>query len=65
MSDNITVALISTGGAALVGIAAIVTNTFWIGRTLSGIERKLELIETDLKQFYKDITQIRIKLNMD
>jgi hypothetical protein len=65
MDTNVTVAIVTGSCTALVGIAAIVTNTFWIGRTLSSIERRLELIETDLKQFYKDITQIRIKLNMD
>ena len=65
MTENVTVALISTSGAAIVGVTAIITNTFWVNRTLTSIERRLELIETDLKQFYKDITQIRIKLGMD
>lgn len=72
MTENVTVALISAGGAVVVGVAAIFANTFWISKTLNGletrlalIERRLELMEADLKQFYKDIVQIKQKIGLE
>jgi hypothetical protein len=65
MSDSVTVALITGTCTASTAIVSIAINTFWINRAFSRIDRRLELIEADLKQFYKDITQIKLKIGLD
>jgi hypothetical protein len=36
-----------------------------MGRRLDRIERTLELIQTDLKDFYRDITRLKLKAGLD
>lgn len=71
MDQNITISVISSAGAVIVGLAAIGSNTFWINRALQGIEHRLDVIETDLKQFFqlqnqhdKDIQRLKDKTGL-
>lgn len=65
MSDTVLVALISGGSSALVGIVAILTQTYLMSQRFKQIERRLELIEADLKQFYRDILIIKQKIGIE
>lgn len=49
MSDQVLVALISTGGAVLIGMTALLRNY----RGFASIDRRLERLEQDMKEFYK------------
>jgi len=49
MSDQVLVALVSTIGASLVAITALLLNY----RGFGSIERRLERLEQDMKEFYK------------
>jgi len=51
MSDTVTVALISAGGSVAVAVTALVLNF----RLFNSLERRIELIESDLKQFFRDL----------
>lgn len=51
MSDTVTVALISASGSVAVAVTALVLNY----RLFNSLERRIEVIETDLKQFFRDM----------
>lgn len=51
MSDTVTVALISASGSVAVAITALTLNY----RLFNSLERRIEVIESDLKQFFKDL----------
>lgn len=51
MSDTVTVALISAGGSVAVAVTALILNF----RLFNSLERRIELIESDLKQFFRDL----------
>ncbi len=48
MDSSITVAIVSSSGAVIVGVAAIAANAFWINRALNAIEKRLTAIERRL-----------------
>ncbi len=54
MSDTVIVALISAGGSVVVAITALVLNF----RLFNSLERRIEIIEADLKQFFRDTASI-------
>jgi hypothetical protein len=49
MTDTVVVAAISAGGSVSVAVTALIL-TF---RLFGSLERRIEVIETDLKQFFK------------
>jgi len=51
MTDTVLIALISSGGSVLVGITALVLSY----RLFGSLERRIELIEQDLKQFFRTL----------
>ena len=51
MSDTVIVAIISTSGSVVVAITALLLNY----RLFNSLERRIEVIESDLKQFFKDL----------
>ena len=51
MSDTVTVALVSTGGSVAVAVTALILNF----RLFNSLERRIEIIESDLKQFFRDL----------
>jgi hypothetical protein len=64
MSDNVAVAIVSASGAVIAGVAGLVANVVWIGRSfdllkesmnqrLSEVERRLGVIEAGIKEFFK------------
>jgi hypothetical protein len=53
MSDTVTVALISASGSVAVAITALILNF----RLFSSLERRIEVIETDLKAFFRDLAE--------
>ena len=71
MSDTVIVALISAGSSALVAVVALILNyrgfasidarfaslEASINSRFASIERRLEVIESDIKQFYRLLTE--------
>jgi len=53
MTDTISVALISAGGSVAVAVTAPVLNF----RLFNSLEHRIEVIETDLKQFFRDLAE--------
>jgi hypothetical protein len=53
MSDTVTVALISAGGSVMVAITALILNY----RLFNSLERRIEVIERDLKEFFKSLAE--------
>ena len=53
MSDTIAVALISAGGSVAIAITALILNF----RLFNSLERRIETIEGDLKNFFKDLAE--------
>ena len=55
--------------AVIVGITMNMMVVIWqsrdTGRRLDKIERTLELIQADLKEFYRDITRLKQKTGLD
>lgn len=55
--------------AVIVGMTMNLTVVIWqsrdMGRRLDKIERTLELIQADLKEFYRDITRLKQKTGLD
>ena len=67
MDSNVFVAAITAGGSIVIAVTALILNY----RAFNSIERRLEVIEGDLKEFYKtnsrhdtDITSIKNKIGM-
>lgn len=52
MTENVLVALISAGGMSLTAVTALVLNY----RGFNSIERRLEIIEKDLKEFFRELS---------
>jgi hypothetical protein len=52
VSDTVTVAIISAGGSVVVAVTALVLNF----RLFNSIERRIEVIEADLKTFFKSLS---------
>lgn len=52
MNPNVLVAAINAGGSIVIGVTALILAY----RGLNSIERRLEVIEGDLKQFYRDLS---------
>lgn len=53
MSDTIAVAAISAAGSVAVAVTALILNF----RLFNSLERRIEVIEADLKQFFKDLAE--------
>jgi uncharacterized protein YoxC len=55
--------------AVIVGITMNMMVVIWqsrdTGRRLDKIERTLEVIQADLKEFYRDITRLKQKTGLD
>jgi len=51
MSDTVTVAIISASGSVVIAVTALVLNF----RLFSSLERRLQVIETVLKRFFRDV----------
>jgi biopolymer transport protein ExbB/TolQ len=49
LTDTIAVALVSAGGSVAVAITALLLNF----RLFNSLERRIEVIETDLKTFFR------------
>jgi uncharacterized protein YoxC len=49
----------------MMNIIVVVWQSRDTGRRLDKIERTLEVIQTDLKEFYRDITRLKQKTGLD
>lgn len=65
MDNTVVVAIVSAAGAVVVGVAGLAVNAFWIAKHIDSLERRLGVVEQDLKQFYRDIVQIKQKIGLD
>ena len=52
MSDTVTVAVVSASGSVAVAVTALILNY----RLFNSLERRIEIIEADLKQFFRDLS---------
>jgi hypothetical protein len=59
MSDTGTVALISAGGSVVIAITALVLNF----RLFNSLERRIEIIKADLKQFFRDTSSLERRVS--
>lgn len=53
MTDTVTVALITASGSVAVAITALVLNF----RLFNSLERRIEVIERDLKDFFRTLAE--------
>lgn len=53
MSDTVTVALISAGGSVVVAVTALLLNF----KLFNSLERRIEVIEADLKTFFRTFAE--------
>ena len=53
MNPNVLIAAIAAGGGIAVAITALLLNY----RGFSSLERRLEVIETDLKEFFRQLAR--------
>jgi hypothetical protein len=53
MSDTVTVALVSASGSVVIGITALLLNF----RLFGSLEKRMEVIEGDLKQFFRTLAE--------
>ena len=65
MDPIISVAIVSASGAVIVGLGGLAVNAYWIGKHIDSMERRLAVVEQDLKQFYRDIVQIKQKIGLE
>lgn len=65
MDNAVVIAIVSTSGAVVVGLGGLAVNAFWIGKHIDSMEKRLGVVEQDLKQFYRDIVQIKQKIGLD
>jgi hypothetical protein len=65
VDTTIAVAIVSASGAVIVGLGGLAVNAFWIGKHIDSMERRLGVVEQDLKQFYRDIVQIKQKIGLE
>lgn len=54
MSDTVTVALVSASSSVAVAITALLLNY----RLFGSLEKRIEVIEQDLKQFFKTLAEL-------
>jgi hypothetical protein len=59
VSDTGTVALISAGGSVVIAITALVLNF----RLFNSLERRIEIIKADLKQFFRDTSSLERRVS--
>jgi len=59
MSDTVIVALISASGSVAVAVTALVLNF----RLFNSLERRIEVIESDLKQFFKQMSDFEKRIS--
>jgi hypothetical protein len=60
VSDNVLIAIISASGTLLVALASLLL----VYRGFNSIERRLEVIEGDIKQFFKDTARNEADINV-
>ena len=76
VDQSIVVAIVSASGAVIVGVAGLVINVVWMGRTfeqlekrlserLTRVENTLEIVQADLRVFYQDLARIKAKVGLD
>lgn len=65
MNESLAVAIVAASGAVIVGLGGLAVNAFWIGKHIDSLERRLGVVEQDLKQFYRDIVQIKQKIGLE
>jgi hypothetical protein len=53
MNEALSVALVSASGSVAVAVTALILNF----RLFNSLERRIELIEADLKQFFRDLSE--------
>ena len=53
MTDTVLVALITASGSVAVAVTALILNF----RLFGSIERRIEVIESDLKNFYRTLAE--------
>lgn len=53
MSDQLAIAIVGAAGSTLVSITALLLNF----RLFGSLERRLEIVEQDLKQFFKILAE--------
>lgn len=53
MNDPVVVALISASGSVAVAVTALILNY----RLFNSLERRIEIIQADLKQFFRDLAE--------
>jgi hypothetical protein len=59
MSDNVLIAIIGGGSTFLTALSSLLL----VYRGFNSIERRLEVMEGDLKQFYKDLTRHELEIS--
>ena len=68
MDPNLTAAIVSASGTALVAVVALILNSKRfgdrgkrfddMGTRMDRIERRLEIIKSDLKEFFRTLAQL-------
>jgi hypothetical protein len=64
MDDSVVVAIVAASGAVIVGLGGLAFNALWIGKHIDSLERRLTVVESDLKHFYREISEIRAHLKL-
>jgi hypothetical protein len=59
LTDTVVVALVSAGGSVCVAVTALVLNF----RLFGSLERRIELIESDLKAFFRSNAEMDKRLS--
>lgn len=57
MTDNVTVAIVTGSCTALVGISAIVVNTWWVRYSLEKLGERITELRGDFKDFQKEMRE--------
>lgn len=68
MDSNLATGIVSASAAVIVSVTALILNNKCfddIGKRIDKIDHTLEIIQADLKEFYKDIIRIKQKLGME
>ena len=60
MSDNVLIAIIGGSGTLLVALASLLL----VYRGFNSIERRLEVIGGDIKQFFRDTARIEAEIGI-
>lgn len=65
MDPNVTTAIVSASATALVAIVALIQNSKRfedMGKRIDRVEKQLELIQADLKEFFKTLAELDKRL---